>query len=171
MSSRSEPWGVGHHNKQGLSGMDFDGILHRVLILPYLLKVVRCTPVQPTVLRTKLDHSRDCRTDGEELTGLILLVCLLISIKLIGGKNPTQNQTTKQNHRDIYWDKIYPILRTIDYVDEISKIWSQLLGFACSWIFPNNIAVICIGLGRNMFKLLLLNITTSKHFDTALRGP
>lgn len=38
-----------------------------VLISPYLLKVVRYTPVQPTVLRTKLDHSGDRTMDGEEL--------------------------------------------------------------------------------------------------------
>lgn len=87
-----EEWGT------TTSGCCLEWILTRygtlVLISPSVLKVVRYTPLQPAALGTKLEHSWDCTMGGEELKALNILVCLLISIKLIGKK--------PQNHSDIY---------------------------------------------------------------------
>lgn len=63
-----------------------------VLISPSVLKVVRYAPPQPPALGTKLDQSQDCTMDGEEFMALNMLVCLLISIKLIG-KKPNKQTT------------------------------------------------------------------------------
>lgn len=96
---------------------------------------------------------------------------LLYSPQYLGQSWTTVGTAQWMERNFFYWDKIHQVLRTIDHVDEISETLSQLLAFACSWIFPNNIPVTCKGLGRNILKLLLLNVTTSKHFDTGPRDP